>query len=432
VQKTADFAGPVFFSGEDALREVAKEDGRWNWALLGPDTTRLPLSGGGAGSVDEMREAIGNHAHSFGLLRMTFGVGTQVITKFIFVHVHAKGCRGMMWKPQMRTAILRFTSFHSEETFFCPEECTLKPIVYRLRCSSWGVSAKLITVEDFEAALEHHKEHNPDVRVLEQEQHLQRKFVRSLTAPRASVAQPEVTVCVAGPPAQLKQPVKLYAIGDTVEFWSGIRKDWVLDGEVEEVAIESCNENGCSIMAGSLKISFAHGTHAEWIIPSQVESNIRPSSRPNPPAPKVGYLREEIHEWIATQRSWRYFDLSKGFLRWWNSEADAMQGRPASNTVCLLGLQQQREGLDLKLWTIGSMGALHIFEAATEEEAEVWSLTLGTHASYTNELRDFLQTKRDNSNTAQQELLQFVKDNSVEKEVTEKPILLSSSGMSGA
>merc|ERR1719433_1910835 len=287
---------------------------------------------------------------------MTFGVGTKGKTKFVFVHAsdavdsgnfsHIER-RGLMSKPQMYKAIHSFTAIAAEVHFISAEECTVKHVVDKLRSVVRGVDAELITVENFEAAVEHHKEQNPEVRVLELEQQLQRKLVRSLTAPRASVALPEVTVGLAGPAARLRQRIKLYAKGDMVEFWSEIRKDWVLDGEVEEVAVESRNENGCRIVAGSLKIAFANGTHAEWIVPSQVNTDVRPSSRPKAPAARVGYLRKETHEWI-TQRHERYFELSKGFLRWWNSEADARHW-PATNTVYLLGLQHQREGLDLKL-----------------------------------------------------------------------------------
>merc|ERR1719189_2306929 len=80
-QKLSERAGPMFSNGEEALREVAKADGLWNWALVGPDATKFPLAGGGMGGVEEMRGVVGHRAHSFGLLRMTFGVGAEARTK---------------------------------------------------------------------------------------------------------------------------------------------------------------------------------------------------------------------------------------------------------------------------------------------------------------------------------------------------------------
>lgn len=78
----------LYDSGRDALRGIAS-GGPWNWVLLGPDVKELPLLGGGAGSVDEMRNCAREHQDlvTFGLLRLGFGIGRLKRTKYIVVHV---------------------------------------------------------------------------------------------------------------------------------------------------------------------------------------------------------------------------------------------------------------------------------------------------------------------------------------------------------
>jgi len=160
----------MFFTGEEALREVAKLDGQWNWALVGPDPVKLPLAGGGPGSVEEMRNSIGKHAHSYGLLRMTFGVEAAT-TKLIFIHASdpidsgnfsaAERGRALSVEPEMDKALRRFVAFSAKVTIHTPEDCTAEALVQKLQESKQGVSGKMLTVENFKIALEHHKEQYP-------------------------------------------------------------------------------------------------------------------------------------------------------------------------------------------------------------------------------------------------------------------------------
>lgn len=371
--------------------------------------------------MEEMWEAVGNHAHSFGLLRMTFGVGTMACTKFICVHAvdgmnsgnftAIERERGLMSKPQMFRVIHSFARIAAEVHIQSAKECSVEHVISKL-CDM----GETVTVENFEAAVAYHREQNPELGALEQERKHQMRLVNALAVPRASVAPPEVVVFPTGPTGRLRERVKLHAIGDMVEFWSESSRKWVLDGEVEEVVVESRKEKGYCIQAGSVKISFDNGRRAEWLPPSQVKTNVRPSARPRPPAPMMGELWKEAHRW-TTYRHKRYVELSKGFLRWWDSKEDAKHGRPASNTVYLLGLQHERQGLELKFRTATSMGAFYTFEAVTEEEAEAWSVALWAHAGYTNQVHDFSQI-RSNSPTSNvsstTDMLRFIRMGSAE------------------
>lgn len=417
-QKRSEKAGPVFFNGEEALREVAKEDGLWNWALVGPDPKRLSLSGGGMGGVEEMRGAVENHAHSFGLLRMTFGLGAKAKTKFVLVHAsdsidsgnftQMQHGKAMACKPEMNRAIRGFCAVIAAEIhILSAEECIVQNVINKLSGVVRGVEAKLITEDNFKAAVEQHKADHPEEVVLEQEREKQKSLATQMIAPRAEVAPPEREVGPAtGPSGRLRKRIKLHIRGDMVELFSESSARWV-DGEIEDVANESRTVNGRTIPAGSVKVSFNSGALVEWVLPSQVETHIRPSPRPRAPTTLVGTWRQEMHGWTS-QRHVRYFELSKGFLRWWDSEASAKTGRSPINTMYLLGLQQERQGLDLKLRTTTSMGALFTFEAPTEADAQRWYDTLWAHAGYCHDKREYAETKQ-TSNQVREELLRFVR-----------------------
>jgi hypothetical protein len=81
------------FSGDEAFKVVAKVDGAWNWAMVAPDEQTLPLIGGGAGSVEEMKDCMVQHqaesseSNFFCLIRLTFGTGSLRRNKWAFIHL---------------------------------------------------------------------------------------------------------------------------------------------------------------------------------------------------------------------------------------------------------------------------------------------------------------------------------------------------------
>lgn len=429
-QSRAEQAGPVFFSGAEALREVAKPDGLWNWALVAPDLAGLPLAGGGMGGVQEISGVVGHHAHSFGLMRLTFGVGAEALTKFVCIHAMdpidsgsfsssrpeiastvwkrdlsegSRRARAISDNPALVEALLAFPSCVADIRIQSLAACTLEHVVRQLCTGVQGEEAKLITEENLRAAIERHREQHPEVRALEAERQEQMKHVELVKEPRPEAVQPEREGPVSTETlSRLRKKAKLYSKGDMVEFWSASRRQWMLDGEVSEVTPESRTDDGLQIAAGSLMILFSNGKRFEWLAPQLAETHLRPSPRPKAALPVTGNILKEDHG-CWTVRQWRYIELSKGFLRWWGSEDSARSGAESEGTVYLLGLQQQRKGLDIHLRASSTRGIIYTFQATAEDEAEVWSQALWAHAGYCQELRRF--AKKTDLNTLSEALL---------------------------
>lgn len=147
--------GPAIFSGEMALKEVAKKDGAWNWALVGPDPS-LPLSGGGSGGVEEMRASVNNHPHSVGLLRYTFGDG--IGGRMVLIAIHTSCVEGFNIKErnrakekaeQVQQSLERFGKLSAKIRIINEEECTLDFVIDKLRSMTiWGVEPRSIRADN--------------------------------------------------------------------------------------------------------------------------------------------------------------------------------------------------------------------------------------------------------------------------------------------
>mmetsp|Transcript_32031 Transcript_32031/g.70006 ORF Transcript_32031/g.70006 Transcript_32031/m.70006 type:complete len:735 (+) Transcript_32031:42-2246(+) len=80
-----------------------------------------------------------------------------------------------------------------------------------------------------------------------------------------------------------------YKQGDLVEVWSNSRKEWIHNGTVEQVVLETKQiEDGgttYTVPAGAVKVSSGAGT--KWILPDRVPHEIRkPGTAPGTPAPR--------------------------------------------------------------------------------------------------------------------------------------------------
>merc|ERR1740129_2719549 len=165
--RKADQCGPNIFSGEDALREVAKPDGAWNWALVAPDPIEMPLSGGGSGSVEEMRDTISKYAHSFGLLRMEFGVPPAGQTRWLFIHASdpvdsgkftaVQRGKAMAMSSKMERFAQEIVAYSARIQIESPEECTVENIVEKLLDVLRGMGSEYISVDDYRSHQEHYK-----------------------------------------------------------------------------------------------------------------------------------------------------------------------------------------------------------------------------------------------------------------------------------
>jgi len=236
-KQRAQKSGPTIFSGEEALAEVAKDDGLWNWALVGPDPEALPLSGGGLGSVDEMRGAVGKHAHSFGLLRMTFSTSGSISHKWMFIHASdpidsgnysaVERGKAMGMEPVMDKAIHRFVAVAGKVHVQSKEECTVEHLVGELRSIVGGMAADNITVENFNAAVLAHKEANPQIEEAEKIKEEKAKTIEQLVTPSPAAVAPEAevgAVDMVREETRQRKRVKLYAKGDLVDVYSSHNK----------------------------------------------------------------------------------------------------------------------------------------------------------------------------------------------------------------
>lgn len=434
-QKRALEAGPGFFTGEEALREVAKSDGLWNWALVGSDPEKLPLSGGGNKSVEEMRDAFGVHAHCFGLLRMTFGVGDEAAMKFLFIHASddidsgnfstVERGRALAMEPKMDHAIRKFAAFSAKIRIYSPEECTVQALVEKLKSVVRGIDSKRLTVENFYAAVEHakqqHREKNPeppdaDIRRQTMKQHLD-----TVKSPSSVVSQPTMD---ATPSQALKQAVrqrkrvKLYAVGDVVEFFGMSQQKWFDDAEIASVVTESFMQNNLRVAAGSMKVVYNDGSQFRWVAPHEMEDFIRISPRPRPPDAMVGELLKESHFLFFTSWTKHYVELSKGFMQWWRTRDEATRGDVPAGTVYLMGLQQQQFGMMFKIRAEDTGGAVYAFQADSNDLATVWVEALWAHTAYCDDDHEYLATKMSNLHV-RRELLNTMMEKRLQREIVE-------------
>eukprot|EP00929_Paragymnodinium_shiwhaense_P108227 TRINITY_DN74552_c0_g1_i1.p1 TRINITY_DN74552_c0_g1~~TRINITY_DN74552_c0_g1_i1.p1 ORF type:complete len:448 (-),score=109.04 TRINITY_DN74552_c0_g1_i1:273-1616(-) len=132
----------AFETGRDALRAVADPNGQWQWVLIGPDPEKLPLIGGGSGSIEEMRQCVADRQDdvSFGLLRVSYGSGRLQRVTYAFVHAYGAKVspvrRGKMLllRPKMEEAVRIFVArcpIHIVDA--TPDQLTEEAIADRVR-----------------------------------------------------------------------------------------------------------------------------------------------------------------------------------------------------------------------------------------------------------------------------------------------------------
>lgn len=413
--KRAEEVGPPIFTGEQGLREVAKKNGIWDWALVGPDADHLRLAGGGPGGVEELRDAMGKHAHAFGLLRMDFGSGLH---RYIFIHTcgdidnghftaKERG-HGMLLEPRMLNLMKRFAPIHAKAHFACQEDASTEALLNQLR-RMLPMDDKFLTAE----ALQRSREMNQASPTGKEERrrsfrrlsHSRVKHWEVFQAPRARAASADPDM----PPerqavceALQRRKVKLYAIGDIVEVFSISQGRWTLDGEVSDVVDEACIKDKFRLRAGSMKVHFENATKFKWVAPEQISEHVRPSPRVKPPPAISGRLDIEVHlpessEWVKV-----HVEVNKGFLQWWETEEDARRGSKSRGVAYLLGLQLNTSEVVLKVRTDATRGALFVFRVESDEEAQKWTAALWEHAGFCEEMRDFVEAKQGGSEVRQE------------------------------
>ncbi|CAK0802922.1 unnamed protein product [Prorocentrum cordatum] len=430
-------ASAGFFEGRAALAEVAKPEGAWNWALVGPDPEKLPLACGGDGSVDEMRESLLQQAREedhaqlqfYGLMRLNFGTSEdpkKQRVKYVFMHVSnadseqtagkavtapqaadpeeppasracppassrksmvmTRGLGGVGMRPKMEKAMEQFAHYTTKVEVHEYSDLTLEDIMDKVKKTN-VVDGDFISVEALRAALEqfrakHKKPEEPA------------PLAAEAPVPDGTEAMPE-----APPPPQEEQQqqtrqrksAKVYKLHALVQVFSSASKLWHDDGVVVQTVSEPCSLDGFQLPAGSMKVQYLNGLRFKWVAPAQSAEMLRPSRRPAPPPTLTGRMLKETHNMI-TQWHVRHFELKHGWLQWWQNEADIGSGVKPNGALQLVGLQLSREGNSsvFRLRTAASRTVYH-FDSTTDEGTDMWTKALNEHAEYLERLRAHLE-----------------------------------------
>lgn len=399
--------GAWVFDGHEAFAEVAKKEGLFNWALCGPDPETLPLSAGGGGGVYEMKEALEKLTNSFGLLRMTFGVGPKAKTKYVFIHASnvddeeeygshrispKERAAAMQKHSKMEKVIDGYTRVACRVELTSMKDCTAEYFCERL-ARTYFSDADDLTEESYHLALQVFLEEHPAAVQEEELQHVVEQLAEYMPAAEEEVIVPEPDLRpglrTEEEPSRLRKKVKLFKKGDRVIVFSSKKTGWHDDGDIVETMEEGGSRDGFSLPAGSVKAQYACGRKYKWVTPAQVGEALQKSSRPPAPRPMTGEMLKENHN-LFTEWHSRHFELSKGFLQWWTSPEDAKDGAPPKGTVSLLQIQKLQQGSKFKMQTASTKGVIYNFDAQTVENALEWLECMETHAAYCELMRDHL------------------------------------------
>jgi len=385
------------FSGEEALAEVACEDGRWNWAIVGTDPVELPLFGGGDGGLKEMREGIEAGTACFGLLQMTFGRGGAALQRLVFVYV-SENITGRNFdeiagvKASCLEVANRFATpaavLHLEDN----QACTLEGLISELRQGvSDAAEVEQLTVEAYQQGL------RP-----------RRKI--SFVAPGAAAAMLELDMDELDSEAMAerqKRKVKKYTKGDLVEILGkspdGWSDQWV-DGEVLDVLLECKATDQGKIRAGSAEVLYDRGARSRWVAPNQIEKILRPSARPRAPVMKVGQGCKEMVGWFVSSWSDSYFELDEGFLQWWGSLDEAKSNEAPKACVGLAGLRMETDGAVLRLQAEASHEKMVSLQFHDESESRAWSKALFAHSKFSEDMTQHRRAKETGAHLRRQTL----------------------------
>lgn len=384
----------VFFSGEQAVKEVAKANGIWNWALVGhADADMFNLFAGGAGVVEDMQEALGSHPYLSGVVRMTFAHPGGNTTKWVSVHApYADN------GDKMVEALKLIVDVSAKAQLRSQDDCTSAFVIDALR--------KAATVEDADVFTEDNYLRAKQQESLEVGQTLGSQEEKARAAEKMQPPPLEEPVHDVEPPdafinvdnMRQRQKMKPLKVGDQVEIYSVRNNNWCYDGEVAEFVDESTTRDTVKLRAGSMKVTYSSGTQFKWLPPSQFQTHVRESIRPRPPTRKVGQLTEQTRSWFV--------DLNRGFLRWWPSEQEMLAKQQPAKCFSLLGLQMQEpegDGTSFKVRSDGTRGVFYCFDCQTKEAAHQWCEALWEHSEYCWQIRE-LQRATDQNIEVRREL----------------------------
>merc|ERR1719203_506883 len=155
-----------------------------------------------------------------------------------------------------------------------------------------------------------------------------------------------------------------------------------------------------------MKVIYNSGSRFKWISMNEMENMLRPSKRPKPPPTMRGTFMKETHNFFTTLHE-RYFELNRGFMQWWVTEAEAKSGAKPNGSLYLLGMKLQVDGANIMLKTDSSQGMLYKFVTPSDELCKTWVEALWTHAGFCLEMRELLHAQEAGSQM-RQELLNIM------------------------
>jgi len=164
---------------QEAMQEVASEEGFFNWVLIDP--SRLCLYKAGQGGFDELQEHLASERVLFGVLRMTFGgslcndTGRTIhgLTKHVLVHWVGPGVsvmrRGLDSARYGQVAHLvgRYCAVAFRKEVHCAADLRLEMIIHELQrltvvdstSGGSGQAASRISVEEYNIAMAEESRH---------------------------------------------------------------------------------------------------------------------------------------------------------------------------------------------------------------------------------------------------------------------------------
>jgi len=422
--RCADNTELVFYDGLQALQEVAKPDGGWNWALVGPDPVNMPLSAGGFGLVEDMQDALGNFPILFGLIRFSFkyavhyGDGKASVVKHVFIqasnsddedggkfNARQRG-QAIAVEGKMVEVMKGLANFAVKVEVTSKELCNTINMILGLQKAASGADAKIISVDNYNEGRQlvtiklrggmHDASLSEALALLISQEEERRRTGEDFVNPLASVAEPAHEPVLDRDPSRQRKSVKQMKVGDQVELFSPFLNKWFLDGEVMEAVTETTTIDRTQVGAGSVKVVYNNFKQFRWLAPAQFAGQLRPSLRPSPPQRISFHLGKETHGWF-TEWHKRFFVLDHGCILWWVSEEEKDSAKP-QKVFSLLGLHMQdpaRGDKKFKFMTTATKGVLYSFEGETPDDT-LWIVdAIYEHSEYREEIAEWDDAKHE-------------------------------------
>merc|ERR1719330_762250 len=286
------------FSGDEAFAEVAKPDGFWNWAVVGPDSTEdLQIEGGGRGGVAEMQAAMSDIGNHFGLLRLAFGTGDDQRTKWVFINITAafeeagaepdkaaeRRAQSAEFATVMQKKLSAYVTVSASVEVARSEDASLEALIAKL-VEAEPDEAEGLTAQSYDAALQEFL--RPDDAEEDAEHGVDEVMEEIMNNPPPALEPDAGQEAFEQAPAEgqeddgltkQRKPIKVYGKGEYVQVYSNAANIWHDDGVIIEVIEEQSMKDGFLLAAGSMKAQYSNGKRFKWVTPLQADSSLRAS-----------------------------------------------------------------------------------------------------------------------------------------------------------